>query len=860
MKKEYKFLITVVSVLLVSTLILVGCMQALSQNDSEPKDYDMDIVSQTVAESTPEDITKDPPAAQKDMKEKFAEMSEISEDGKAITVISEEYLDNYWSDGKTKNKALTSEEVLYIIQDSIKIYYEYDSLTVISNPMLESMHGNLIACYPLMNGTLTEFPLYKQAIDTNYAAACQSIHALIVYRLAALSSPDAFITGLDVPNEEDGGFSGEWLDTALFYIPKHVNDTLTREEWVEIILSDGAVPEHLPWLQYFNLSAYGNSSAYGGPFIEHFAIDKAHVRVFPTTEMESSQANMVIDIIDRTEESAYEVEPFWEDDIFVYSFPCIQSQSVFALMYDGREILLVDALKLGYITPEEFDNFDFDYIRRVKFEEKDTEYAFPFSGFTWETVMTDKLRDDGIFPYANVFNSASELKAYTKDIVSNNVYNIDEYTALIPSYYDWAEKYTDTWFEKNTLIVAVIEADSEYLPKPELTYIRTGGTVTVYMAEETLGTETDQVYTVFIETMKIDATGAEVTWDNDKKPADKLTIPPCRVIDIIEPPADELYPEFIEDFWETDKFIYMAEYRDIWSTALLDDGTEVRLLEALEKGYLEPVHFGALGLRYWIRIKHDYVGGKYSFPINMSVSQAVLAEGIGKDEKLPDAAIINSTTELVSFTQALKGLGLELNASTSEIPSYNEWSEKYTGNWFDKNTLIIAFVKADENELPEIITAYVDTGSSVKLFTKLDVKKNSSAVYALFIETLRLDAERVVIDENFNAYSEHPLYEKYPEYFGLDGMKGVEVYVWQIEDGSYRCGALKGTNRMKTNEEIQALFENGATIEEMRTILEFCEVDKSDISVIPVSDPLESDWYQIDIDEISKYQEIFWGE
>ena len=91
-------------------------------------------------------------------------------------------------------------------------------------------------------------------------------------------------------------------------------------------------------------------------------------------------------------------------------------------------------------------------------------------------------------------------------------------------------------------------------------------------------------------------------------------------------------------------------------------------------------------------------------------------------------------------------------------------------------------------------------------------------------------------------------------------MKGVEVYVWQTEDGSYRCGALIGTNRMKTNEEIQALFDNGATIEEMRTILELCEVEKDHISVIPVSNPLESDRYQIDIDEISKYREIFWGE
>ena len=123
MKKEFKFLTTVVSILIVSMLILAGCMQVLSQNDSEPKDYDMDIVSQTVAESKPEDITKDPPVAQNDMQKKFSDMSEISEDGRSITVITEEYLNNYWQENKSKQVALSAAEVLYIIQDSIKIYF-----------------------------------------------------------------------------------------------------------------------------------------------------------------------------------------------------------------------------------------------------------------------------------------------------------------------------------------------------------------------------------------------------------------------------------------------------------------------------------------------------------------------------------------------------------------------------------------------------------------------------------------------------------------------------------------------------------------------------------------------------------------
>lgn len=106
----------------------------------------------------------------------------------------------------------------------------------------------------------------------------------------------------------------------------------------------------------------------------------------------------------------------------------------------------------------------------------------------------------------------------------------------------------------------------------------------------------------------------------------------------------------------------------------------------------------------------------------------------------------------------------------------------------------------------------------------------------------------------------HPLYEKYPEYFDLDSMKGVEVYVWQMAGNLYYCGALSGTNRLKTEEEIQALFDNGATMEEMRTILELCEMDREHVSIIPVQNPLSSFWYEIDIEYAKQINALFWGE
>jgi len=106
----------------------------------------------------------------------------------------------------------------------------------------------------------------------------------------------------------------------------------------------------------------------------------------------------------------------------------------------------------------------------------------------------------------------------------------------------------------------------------------------------------------------------------------------------------------------------------------------------------------------------------------------------------------------------------------------------------------------------------------------------------------------------------HPLYEKYPAYWDLDGMKGVEVYVWQMGDSLYYCGALIGTNRLKSEEEIQSLFDNGATMEEMRTILELCEVEREKVSIIPVQNPLSSYWYEIDIEYAAQITALFWGE
>ncbi|MBQ7933067.1 MAG: hypothetical protein IJ334_18920 [Clostridia bacterium] len=109
----------------------------------------------------------------------------------------------------------------------------------------------------------------------------------------------------------------------------------------------------------------------------------------------------------------------------------------------------------------------------------------------------------------------------------------------------------------------------------------------------------------------------------------------------------------------------------------------------------------------------------------------------------------------------------------------------------------------------------------------------------------------------FFAASGH-LRIKYPEYYNLDTFKGIEVYVWQNENGEYRCGALSGTNRGKTIEELTALAENSATIDEMKKILNSYKNEKDSIIIIQIDNPFSGE--DIDIQKINPEDiyALFW--
>lgn len=118
--------------------------------------------------------------------------------------------------------------------------------------------------------------------------------------------------------------------------------------------------------------------------------------------------------------------------------------------------------------------------------------------------------------------------------------------------------------------------------------------------------------------------------------------------------------------------------------------------------------------------------------------------------------------------------------------------------------------------------------------------------------------ETVNITKNNDARSIEKLKELYPEYFfEPDAFKGIEIYVWQLAEYNYMCGALPGTNAVKSNEDILNLFDKSVTIEEMNSILSYCEIPKENVRIIPCVQPLSSYVYTIDDEYTKKVEAMF---
>lgn len=192
MKQNTKFFTTVISLLLISVLILTGCMYTIASDKGKPKAYgvsgqegNMDINNGDEV-ATPDNIVEDAPMAQAPMLSKFDEY--LHQDGKNLIIFSDEQYETLKAmrDEGTRTP-LTYEEIIYLVNDSIGMYFSYDKICLynanvdcVLPPIFpQSSSSCIIKPY---HGDYTEFEAYSDAL-TRYERVVQEIYAIIYYRI-----------------------------------------------------------------------------------------------------------------------------------------------------------------------------------------------------------------------------------------------------------------------------------------------------------------------------------------------------------------------------------------------------------------------------------------------------------------------------------------------------------------------------------------------------------------------------------------------------------------------------------------------------------------------------------------------------
>ena len=135
MKNSKKIIIIAAALVLASVLALCGCMHLISGPPVETKEYNQDEMSlPSVIEETP--------TAQSEMQKKFGAYGkeEIGENGEKIfRLFTEDQIEESLSLRENgERRSLTYEEIVFIINDSIRMYFEYDKILV--TDFLEHKH------------------------------------------------------------------------------------------------------------------------------------------------------------------------------------------------------------------------------------------------------------------------------------------------------------------------------------------------------------------------------------------------------------------------------------------------------------------------------------------------------------------------------------------------------------------------------------------------------------------------------------------------------------------------------------------------------------------------------------------------
>lgn len=185
------------------------------------------------------------------------------------------------------------------------------------------------------------------------------------------------------------------------------------------------------------------------------------------------------------------------------------------------------------------------------------------------------------------------------------------------------------------------------------------------------------------------------------------------------------------------------------------------------------------------------------------------------------------------------------NRSFDRAKEYNVWlryGDYYKIIHFDEECETFWI---DDNVKPSFSYSVID-GEAVRKFFENSAKEYFSSPNISGTDSVKL--------------SVNALKKIYPQFFGVSTDGGLTVYVWQMAENNYRCYLANTAMEAISDNSFAYTVKDSATIEEMKVILSSYDIDKSEITIQPVNNPLSSYYCEINDSYRAKVKAMFWGD
>ena len=323
-----------------------------------------------------------------------------------------------------------------------------------------------------------------------------------------------------------------------------------------------------------------------------------------------------------------------------------------------------------------------------------------------------------------------------------------------------------------------------------------------------------------------------------------------------------------------------TEIKKSYSDALINCSVPRKMISAC------PLAFGEVGVKGRVKSVLNYK--KPAFWIIVVAVVACIALSVG--------FLTNPTTKLdTNMASFIEEQIIEHHHGGYKSGEFYCTDFKVLGTEKDKeNTTVYMWVLYSEYDK---VNGKIEDVSGAHIPTVITVKKTGSSQYELveyweprdgsyyaedikdkfpwYLHGKALDSQRYIKDQQAfceNAAKEYfneatnlvggptnigQLKDKYPQFFNVSTDGGLTVYIWQMAKNSYYC-YLANTS-LEAVSDNSFVYEVGATIAEMRAILTTYDIDRKDITVQPVINPLSSYYYEIDDEYRTRIKEMFWS-